>query len=706
MNSKMATNELRNYENWVNWIPVKKDGGIKKVPINAKTGKNASISDRSTWSSYDEVIKHSDNIGFVFSDDLPFVGVDIDHCVDEKSNLNALGAQVVNTLDSYTEYSPSGQGLHIIVKCTDKSFIRKHKNSKGEIYGSGRYFTFTGNVFGHEKPIAERTNELKKVYELIFGDCKDDDAIIAKLCAIPKYARLFEGDTSEYAYEGEDGSFNEGRTEADLALASKLIELTDNCPEQVARIMDSSGLHRNKYNEPHYSNGETYLEHTIKVAAANRFSPTNEHPHRVNKKKKTLYTADIREALSENGLGCCLNVITGQTEITGEYPKSTPYLDPLYFSLRGQDRKQAAVDNLPAFIHQLMHAKNYSFTMPYIDMLITAMVSANRKNPIRDILTGGEWDKKDRITALYDFLGIENNELYKTYLYKWLLQSVAMGLNPEGEHTNEFALTLQGAQGIGKTEFFRILSMSQDFFTGGVTVNAGNRDSEMIATGAWIVELGEVDATFRYEKSELKNFLTSPYSSYRKPYAKTYGKYTRHTSFASTVNPEQFIKGAEGGSRRWGVIHLTKKIQHDEMRKLPNEWYVQLWRQVYSIFDAIPDDEKRASYRLSDEERIAQERENRNYEVPLSGEQEILELLDFSSPIEKWRYLNASELKEDFYPSSALNRFSASQIGKALKRISECDSRVIHKKVGNKHYYLLPHRKGSPEIAIEELLSE
>lgn len=127
-----------------------------KVPKNPNTGGNAASNDPSTWADFNTaaaaVSKYNlDGIGFQFRGS-GYIGIDIDHCIREDGSLSDMAQDVVTVLNSYTEISPSGTGLHIFMKgkkpgekCTSKK--NPVTGEKLEIYDSGRFFTVTGNVF-------------------------------------------------------------------------------------------------------------------------------------------------------------------------------------------------------------------------------------------------------------------------------------------------------------------------------------------------------------------------------------------------------------------------------------------------------------------------------------------------------------------------------------------------------------------------------
>lgn len=133
--------ELKEKNQWVLWHMI--DG--RKVPMKATEVGPAKSSDPTTWCSFKDAVKyarlrHSEGIGFVFNND--YVGVDLDHCVSD-GIINPFGRGVLTKLKSYTEFSPSGTGLHIIAK---GDIPRALKTDKIEIYNTGRYFTVTGRL--------------------------------------------------------------------------------------------------------------------------------------------------------------------------------------------------------------------------------------------------------------------------------------------------------------------------------------------------------------------------------------------------------------------------------------------------------------------------------------------------------------------------------------------------------------------------------
>lgn len=136
-----------------------------KEPINLHTGRRASSTDRSTWATFDQaaaVVASGQvaGLGFVLTNADPFAFIDLDVAegeqpTDEQNEILAAFAP------SYAEWSPSGRGLHIIVR----GAVPKGRRRGGiEIYSSDRYMTMTGNVF-RPGPIVDCSAKLASLWE-------------------------------------------------------------------------------------------------------------------------------------------------------------------------------------------------------------------------------------------------------------------------------------------------------------------------------------------------------------------------------------------------------------------------------------------------------------------------------------------------------------------------------------------------------------
>jgi putative DNA primase/helicase len=246
--------KLTSLPQWVVWKESPRaNGKAGKIPFDPRTGGPASVINQHTWSSLSRAIETSRSlknvagIGFVFTDKDPFVGIDLDDCLDDSGKLLPWAADLVESINSYTEISPSGRGVHIITE----GVLPDNRRSKGiEMYGSERFFTVTGKHLAGTPEEITPTN-LTAVYESFFASPKPerdsistesttDRALIEQACQAvngDKFRRLWKGDFSGYP----------SQSEADLAFCKMLSYWTDSNREQMLRIFNQSGLSRSKW---------------------------------------------------------------------------------------------------------------------------------------------------------------------------------------------------------------------------------------------------------------------------------------------------------------------------------------------------------------------------------------------------------------------------------------------------------------------------
>jgi putative DNA primase/helicase len=274
---------------WVVWTYRMQDGEIKKPPFSPKTGKPASVTRPDTWGSVDDAQKAYETgnyagVGFVLTSGV--VGIDIDHCIsgetisDEASLLSA-------ALNTYTELSPSGTGLHLLMEGSLPGHFRRKDTV--EMYQDGRYLTVTGqSVQEPPLPISGNQHALEAVYHHIFAPSsplrrentgagqahraegrsslhRTDEEVLEKASSAKNganFRRYYEGDYS--LFEGK-GARHRSHSEADFTLVLLLLYWTNNDTSQVDRLFRRSGLMREKWDRPSKDN-ETYGQRLISDA--------------------------------------------------------------------------------------------------------------------------------------------------------------------------------------------------------------------------------------------------------------------------------------------------------------------------------------------------------------------------------------------------------------------------------------------------------
>jgi hypothetical protein len=144
-----------------------------KVPVNPSNGRNAKVDDPTTWATFKKALEAVERyklngVGFVFTGGDPFCGVDLDKCLDPQTHeVQPWAAEIVAQLDSYSEVSPSGTGLHIIIGAElpeGKGRKFEQLDERVELYDRGRFFCTTGgHLKGTPSTIEDRQAPLDKL---------------------------------------------------------------------------------------------------------------------------------------------------------------------------------------------------------------------------------------------------------------------------------------------------------------------------------------------------------------------------------------------------------------------------------------------------------------------------------------------------------------------------------------------------------------
>ena len=144
--------ELRGYSQWICWRYVDRGQGRKpdKPPVNPRNLATAGVHWANTWTTFEQAyttyLRHCrqqvHGVGFVLTPQDPYVAVDLDNCVHE-DGIESTAAQIVHELGSYTEISPSGHGIRVLLACP--GFHDNARREVIEVYSHSRYVTVTGH---------------------------------------------------------------------------------------------------------------------------------------------------------------------------------------------------------------------------------------------------------------------------------------------------------------------------------------------------------------------------------------------------------------------------------------------------------------------------------------------------------------------------------------------------------------------------------
>ena len=144
---------MRERKQWLLWRFERYEGDKKprKVPYylsgRKRRGEQGSVEDRDELAAFDHVVqalerRHFDGIGFAFLPGDGLIGIDIDGAVDDDGVVSDRCQAIIAACASYTEYSPSGRGVHIIVAGESETF--KDNRIGLEVFCGRQFFTCTG----------------------------------------------------------------------------------------------------------------------------------------------------------------------------------------------------------------------------------------------------------------------------------------------------------------------------------------------------------------------------------------------------------------------------------------------------------------------------------------------------------------------------------------------------------------------------------
>ena len=283
---------LRAEKRWVVWRMEKRAKNWTKIPLQVASLRKAKSNDPSTWSPMETTVfrlsraekDNIDGIGFMLGDG--FAGVDLDRCVDPQTGaIEPWAADIIHRFGTYAEISPSGTGVKVFCRGSLPAGLTGRRKGRIEVYGKTRYFTVTGHRLPDSPArLADCTEALGQLCEQLADGGNDtaepddtpnaeptagcngqptDDQILAAARSASNgaaFSRLWSGDTAGYP----------SQSEADLALCNFLAFYAGPDPQRLDALFRQSGLFREKWDEKHFGNGQTYGQATIDNALNGR----------------------------------------------------------------------------------------------------------------------------------------------------------------------------------------------------------------------------------------------------------------------------------------------------------------------------------------------------------------------------------------------------------------------------------------------------
>ncbi len=221
-----------------------------------------------------------------------------------------------------------------------------------------------------------------------------------------------------------------------------------------------------------------------------------------------------------------------------------------------------------------------------IEDFVSFIGAKNPYNPVARWVDERPWDGVDRLQAFFDTVTgandhVDEERLFKeTLLRRWMISAIAAAYSPNGIQAHG-VLVFTGAQYMGKTNWFKSLAPeSLQVLKDGAILDPKDKDSVYQAVSNWLVELGEIDSTFRKSDiAQLKAFITKDKDTVRLPYRREPASFARRTVFFGSVNDNEYLNDPTGNRRFWTIKCEKLNFNHGlDMQ--------QIWAQVLSLYDA------------------------------------------------------------------------------------------------------------------------
>jgi predicted P-loop ATPase len=252
-----------------------------------------------------------------------------------------------------------------------------------------------------------------------------------------------------------------------------------------------------------------------------------------------------------------LNLFSGLVEWNGE-----PLTDEHITICRLQLERTYELKASPSDLHAIIK-------------VIAAQVAYH---PVVDWLESLRWDGVPRAGELFTrYAGASSAPILEVFGRKFLISAVARVMQP-GCQVDTMPV-LQGAQGLGKSSFFRALA-GDDWFRDD-PIDIRHKDASMALEGVWIYEMAELSSVRVRDAESTKAFLSRRVESFRRPYERTVTRIPRQVVFVGTTNESAFLSDPTGARRYWPVPVVSMPDLH--ALHADRE---QLWAEAFEAYQS------------------------------------------------------------------------------------------------------------------------
>lgn len=221
-----------------------------------------------------------------------------------------------------------------------------------------------------------------------------------------------------------------------------------------------------------------------------------------------------------------------------------------------------------------------------IEHAVRIAANENQHHPVRDFLNGLRWDGQERIRfALHKFLGAPVDDYTCEAMKLFMLGAICRVFQPGCKF--DVMLCLVGGQGAGKSTFFRLLAVRDEWFSDDLR----RLDDDNVyrrLEGHWIMEMSEMLATANAKSiEEIKSFLSRQKENYKIPYDRHPADRLRQCVFAGTTNRLDFLPRDRSGNRRFLPVSVDpdQAETHILADEAASRAYIrQMWAEAMGIY--------------------------------------------------------------------------------------------------------------------------
>lgn len=612
--------KLKQLPIWVKWkkqeVQTPGGDGLKttrftKVPYQLN-GKMASPVNPEQWATYDAVIASDqtgyDGIGFTISKEYPLLCIDLDHVIKDGELCREDLQILVETADTYTELSPSGTGLHIILEL-DKHFsllTNKKSNDDGtaiEIYTENRYFTFTGQPFGEAKEM--RKVDIETAQELIrmvgypwgkkaeiIAPTVEPESVTYTMPSTTLLSKMFKakgGTKLKKLYDGDISDYNDDGSAADAALVTALAFWTGKNATQIEEIWLQSPLGQREKTQKRKDYRDRTIQNVLPLVSK---VYTATHNTSIVKKNAPLKPTLLEEIVLDGENNSKGLPHTNMANV-GKVIKADTYLAKSFrfnaFSEIIETCIETGSDWVPyenshsvLILEYIQQTYSYfeNLTKNIIDDAVTLHSLNHKVNPPVDMIKSVKWDGTERIeTWIQTVFGVPDSPLNRAIASNWLKGLVNRVCTPGCQF--DTVLVLEGSQGIGKSSVLRALA---EPWYAETIIDVDTKDFQLILTQNIVVEFSEGATISRSQTEMLKQKITEREDNFRRPYERLPKKFPRRCVFAMTTNQEQYLKD-ETGNRRWLPVALNTetKANVEWVHENKMQMFAEAYHRVYEL---------------------------------------------------------------------------------------------------------------------------